>query len=433
LKLAWQQFAIYDKNATQQQKWYHRLKLATIIFAVLGTALALLQATLDLQLQQSKTILANRSVVEDACYHKDSKAILGEHNPKVDEFCAKVLVKKSCKNVENCLPAKPPEELLRRVLVVYDEANPIARYLSKHENETLAEFTEGLITFLQWVIVAIPIIITFLIGILKQFSHGQKWISLRSSAENLKSEIFRYRTKTGIYSDKDRETQMAGKVQELNNHLMQTEVKLSALKNYTGSLPPQYSTAGNDNGFTMLSPERYLNLRLEDQLSYYQRKTAQLDRQLSYLQWGIYGLGGVGTLLAARHFELWIALTTGLVAALTTYLGYQQVEERLQKYNQTSINLTNILNWWNALSASEQVKPENIDQLISDTETALGNEFNEWTKQMQETMMALQEKQAEAEEKAKAAVKASSPKSVVQSPSVVEQVPSLQPVDKTNV
>ncbi|RKZ73075.1 MAG: hypothetical protein DRR19_31345, partial [Candidatus Parabeggiatoa sp. nov. 1] len=476
LKLAWQQFAIYDKNATQQQKWYHRLQLATIIFAVLGTALALLQATLDLQLQQSKTILANRSVVEDACYHEDSKAILGEYNKKVDKFCAKVLVKKWCQGRDDAQPAeapenfctnqgqddvqlaqplkeslslvekfcqkenqcqddyppaKPPEELLRRVLVVYHEANEIARYLSK--NETLANYTDGIITFLQWVIVAIPIIITFLIGILKQFSHGQKWISLRSSAENLKSEIFRYRTKTGIYSDKDRETQMAGKVQELNNHLMQTEVKLSALKNYTGSLPPQYSTAGNDNGFTMLSPERYLNLRLEDQLSYYQRKTAQLDRQLSYLQWTIYGLGGVGTLLAARQFELWIALTTGLVAALTTYLGYQQVEERLQKYNQTSINLTNILNWWNALSASEQVKPENIDQLISDTETALGNEFNEWTKQMQETMMALQEKQAEAEEKAKAAVKASSPKSVVQSPSVVEQVPSLQPVDKTNV
>ncbi len=80
---------------------------------------------------------------------------------------------------------------------------------------------------------------------------------------------------------------------------------------------------------------------------------------------------------------------------MTTCLGYQQVEERLQKYSQASIDLTNILNWWSALSASEQVKQDNIDKLISNTETALGGEFNEWIKQMQETMMAMKEKSVE--------------------------------------
>ena len=104
--------------------------------------------------------------------------------------------------------------------------------------------------------------------------------------------------------------------------------------------------------------------------------------------------------------------TTGIVAALTSYLSYQQVEERLKKYNQASIDLTNILNWWTALSASEQVKPENIDKLVSNTETALGSEFSEWVKKMQETMMVLKEEPAEAEEKAKTAVKVSSPKDV---------------------
>ena len=463
LKLAWQQFASYDKNATQQQKWFHRLQLAIIIFAVLGTSVALLQATLDLQLQQSKTISVNRSIVEDACYYKNLKAILREYNEKVEEFCLKVQLKQSntfsvqsailegvCQHenlkkiiqehhqehnkkfevdafcnkesnetlaepseqekCSNTKPAAPREELLKQVLKIYHEANSTVQYLSKHGNKKTADFIEWLIGGLQWVIVAIPIIVTFLIGILNHLSHGKKWISLRSSAENLKSEIFRYRTKTGVYSDNDRETKMADKVRELNNHLMETEVKFSALKNYTDCLPPPYSTADNDDGFTMLSPERYLNRRLEDQLSYYQRKTTQLERQWFYLQWGIYGLGGVGTLLAARGFELWIALTTGLVAALTAYLSYQQVEERLKKYNQTSIELTNILNWWSALSASEQLKQENIDQLISDTETALGGEFNEWVKKMQDTMMALKEKQAKAEKKA--AIKGASPKNL---------------------
>ncbi len=390
LKLAWQQFAIYDKNATWQQKWFHRLQFYIIFFAVIGTLLALLQATLDLQVQESKTISVNRSIVEDACYHEKSKAIMGEHNKDVNEFCLNIELKQAKTTLE--LPAEPPTELLQRILNVYDESNQIVRFLSKHENIT--NFIEHLIIFLQWVIVAIPIIITLLVGISNHFSNGQKWIWLRSSAENLKSEIFRYRTKTGGYhNDKARETKIAEKVKELNNHLMQTEVKMSALKNYVGNLPPQYSVAENDDGFTMLSPERYIKMRLEDQLSYYQNKTSQLERKWSYLQWGIYGLGGVGTLLAARGFELWIALTTGLVAALTTYLGYQQVEERLTKYNQASVNLTNILNWWTALSSSDQMKQNNIDKLIECTETALGSEFNEWVKQMQETMMALKEQE----------------------------------------
>jgi hypothetical protein len=132
------------------------------------------------------------------------------------------------------------EEMLKQALKIYHESNFFVQYLAEPENQNAAKITGNIITFLQWVIVALPIFITFFIGILNHLSHGKKWISLRSSAENIKSEIFRYRTKTGIYSDNDRETKMADKAQELNNHLMQTEVKLSALKNYTDRLPPPY-------------------------------------------------------------------------------------------------------------------------------------------------------------------------------------------------
>jgi hypothetical protein len=508
LKLAWQQFALYDKNATRQQHWFNRLRFATIIFAVIGTLLALLQASLDLQLQQAKpnvlayTILKQacqdpnlqkelellkmqdenmRKIYVDAClncepcfessfqtilyylnlgtydledypcYISDTNACnqkkisselqkcceeqvqagkltLSEHqkccekqaeakksisclnasnqvniSPEHKECCEKQAQageltsdKNACKqkSIDESNPSQIRPQHLRDAWKIYNEAHLISRFLARHNQEyKLVNLTEYLVAFLQWVIVAIPIIVTILFGLSNRFNHGQKWIWLRSSAEILKSEIFRYRTKAGIYGvDKDRETKLADKVQCFNNHLMQTEVNLSALKPYQGPLPPQYSIADNDDGFTPLSPERYLNLRLEDQLNYYQKKTTELERKWSLLQGWIYGLGGAGTLLAARGFELWIALTTGLVAAITAYLGYQQVEERLQKYNKASIRLTNLLNWWSALSTSEQAKQENIDQLVSDTETALGSEFQEWVQQMQETMMALKEK-----------------------------------------
>ncbi|MFK5971189.1 MAG: DUF4231 domain-containing protein [Candidatus Marithrix sp.] len=507
LKLAWQQFAIYDKNATQQQKWFHRLQFLIILFAVLGTTVALLQATLDLQIQQSKIIFVNRSVVEDSCYYENSRNIIKEFNSdkimkrlclsiqlkeleintmqkyfvdilkkdsnvskkdsnvskkyvcnddslrkvineysdnsntniftsdedkknKCEDFVEKLINKldkstelaKSAELVKK--PSEPRKELLKIVLETYENSNFFIKFLSKHK--TITSYVEMLIIFLQWVIVAIPIIITLLIGIANHFSNGKKWIWLRSSAENLKSEIFRYRTKTGNYhNDKEREIEIAEKVKQLNSHLMQTEVKMSAMKKYDGNLPPQYSVAENDDGFTMLSPERYIKMRLEDQLSYYQDKTTKLEYQWTILQWCIYGLGGIGTLLAARGFELWIAFTTGLVAAFTTYLGYKKVEERLTKYNQAAVNLTNILNWWTALSTSNQMKQNNIDKLISSTETALSSEFNEWVKQMQETMVALKEQEEESKKEEDKKETSSSPSEIAQPAKTTKQDSSI--------
>ena len=480
LKLAWKQFATYDKNATRQQKLFHRLQFAVIFVGVLGTLLALFQASLDLQVQQAQQVKQAHALIavqveshEKAISCKNIKTVTSKNQSKegaeaskeqengvdnrevntngssfgnefsslyrsiktffsnswdwVSSLCqstmeniedqAKELLKNKpeMENIEcqakEVLKNKPKKEILwvkevKNSLQIIEKASCIAKFMASYS--FLDIVTTWIVAFLQWVIVAIPVIVTILIAVLDRFNNGQKWIGLRSNAEKLKSEIFCYRTQSGIYHtahclEVNRETKLAEKVQSINDHLMQTEVNLSALIPYEGPLPPPYSTAVNDDGVMRLSPERYLNVRLEDQLNYYVKKTAQLEAQWSRLQWGIYILGGVGTLLAARGLELWIALTTGLVGAMTVYLGYQQVEDRLKKYNRASINLTNISNWWSALPISEQAKQENIDQLVSETEQALGSEFNEWVQQMQETVTALKEEQKKAAEKAKKA------------------------------
>jgi type II secretory pathway pseudopilin PulG len=470
LKLAWEQFAVYDKNAARQQKSFYRLQFALVVVGVLGTLLALLQASLDLQIQEAQQVTQARDLISvqiqsheaAKCKSTETKTAVKKQtniatssqstttpessteNGKSTEntaentndtftdfwnalsslydsikislsqfwnwlssLCRSTMAETE-KKAKKLLKDEPEPEIrikVRDSLKIIEKASCIAKFVASYS--ILNTFTTWLVAFLQWVIVAIPVVITVLVAVSNRFNAGQKWISLRSTAETLKSEIFCYRTQAGAYSaeqcvDRSREAHLANKIQELNNHLMQTEVNLSALQPYQGPLPPQYSTAENDEGFAVLSPERYLNARLEDQLNYYVKKTGQLEHQLSRLQWAIYILGGVGTLLAARGLELWIAFTTGLVAAIGTYLGYQQVEERLKKYNQAAINLTNIRNWWSALPSSEQAKQDKIDKLILETETALGSEFQEWVQKMQKTMSALKETQAKAAEKAKA-------------------------------
>ena len=253
---------------------------------------------------------------------------------------------------------------------------------------------------LHAVIVIVPITITVLVAAANRFNAGNKWVMLRASAEAIKREIFRYRTRAASSSDQQtaplsREATLAYKIESISRQLMQTDVNLSALRPYVGPIPPKMDGAtGTDDGLSFLTPERYVTLRLGDQFDYYQDKTTKLEWQLRLLQWSIYILGGVGTLLAAMAFELWIALTTALAAACMTYLGYQQIENTLMKYNQAATDLANVQGWWMALSLDERANQQNVDTLVEHTEKILESEHTGWVQEMHDTLVELRAQQA---------------------------------------
>ena len=173
---------------------------------------------------------------------------------------------------------------------------------------------------------------------------------------------------------------------------MQTEANLSALQSYNGLIPPDiYGASAEDDGFSDLSPEGYLKIRLGDQLNYYRKKTVKLDGQLKKMQWLILIFGGIGTLLAAIGLQLWIALTTTLVGAFATYLEYQQIENTLMKYNQAATDLTNIKAWWTALPAEAKSDPkrEKFDKLVGNTEQVLQSELAGWVQRMENALAEL--------------------------------------------
>jgi len=91
---------------------------------------------------------------------------------------------------------------------------------------------------------------------------------------------------------------------------------------------------------------------------------------------------------------LWVALTTALVAAFTTYLQYRQVEGTLIQYNQAATNLVNVQTWWLALSGEEQAKQENVELLVDHTEKILESELTGWVQQMQDALAALRDQQS---------------------------------------
>lgn len=245
-------------------------------------------------------------------------------------------------------------------------------------------------------VVLLPITVSVLLTGTNKFSRGINWIILRGSSEAIKNEIYRFRTRTGKYGEdvigeESIEMVLARKVRSIGERLMKTEVNQSGLQEYKGVLPPKYGAAEGDSGFNSLSPDDYLKFRLDNQLHYYKRKSAELDKKIRRLNWQIFLFGGLGTLLAALEFEVWIAVTTAIVGAITSFIEYNQFDNSLRTFNQAATDLESVRIWWRALPEAQRDTKHMFDRLVESAESVLQTEQSSWAQNLQDALAELLE------------------------------------------
>ncbi len=246
----------------------------------------------------------------------------------------------------------------------------------------------------QGLIVMLAAAVTALVAASSHFKFGAKWIVLRAHAEALKREIYRYRCSKRDPA-KHRpgrltcEHRLARRMKAISRQLMRTEASSSALRSYTGRLPPPGTVAQGDDGFSALTPFQYLHFRLDEQLGYYRRRIDALDRQASRLQWTLIVISAAGTVLGAVGLELWITLSMALVMALTAWVGFQQAENRLMKYHQAATDLDNLKAWWSALPIEAMGERRNFELLVENTELVLQGELTGWVHEMRDVITRL--------------------------------------------
>jgi hypothetical protein len=272
---------------------------------------------------------------------------------------------------------------------------------------------------LYYVVLLLPILTSFVLAIEARLNPGNKWVLLRNSAESIKRAIFKYRTRPVVYSrpatpagagsaqtpapsdqqqeQATREAELARSVEFISQQLVQSDVNTSSLWAYDGPLPPKDAAAEADDGFSFLTPDLYIAMRLDDQLDFFQKRTISKEKELRKYQVLTLAAGAVGTFLAAVGLELWVAVTTALATAFIAFLQYRQTEHTLLQYTQTSTNLENVKAWWTALSAQEQADRKNVDKLVETTERILESEHRGWIQQMQDALAQLWGEQVESE------------------------------------
>jgi hypothetical protein len=164
------------------------------------------------------------------------------------------------------------------------------------------------------------------------------------------------------------------RAQSISDRLANSDVGISSLHPHVGPSVPPVDLLAKDDHVSDLTPEEYVEKRLMKQLRLYHAKTYYRERTFKLLMWTVYVIGGVGTLLAAFEFDIWIAVTTALIQLLQSHMDYTQSESLVVSYTQAAISLDGIRAWWESLSLTKKSMPEQFAKLVEDTEGTIDAE-----------------------------------------------------------
>lgn len=252
------------------------------------------------------------------------------------------------------------------------------------------------VAWMRYPLIGLPVLGAILIALSNRFRPGNRWILCRSSAEAVRREIYRYRVQAcagGVHriGQETPEELFQRRLETIGSRLMQSELNRTALT-MPASFAPPIKVEGDD-GFCPIDAELYMKVRVDNQLTNFRRRVAQLGFRLQLVQTLIVVIGGLGTMLAAFNSEIWIALTTTLATALGTYLHYSQTERSLIRFNQIVEELANLRTWWDQLPPIARRLPRNIHRVVEATERLLESELAGWAQRMEDTLADLRAQQ----------------------------------------
>jgi len=241
---------------------------------------------------------------------------------------------------------------------IYLQASPI-----------IAETFRFLLIF---ILIADFIFLALAIGL----QQNESALSLRAAAEEIRKEIYLYRTIMQWHDDRDH--WLSQRVAKIKRDLADSFGGDLALKPYAGPVPPAYdpNDPGSDPGLTRLLPNDYLRYRLETQLKYYAHKIMQPQQDRLYLYIGLFVTGGLSLLLAALGSGLtaWVAVAIFAAAALMNWFDPNQLETKISSYNQLILGLQTIKDYWQGLTKQEQTGEEFFKVVLA-TERVIWSQY----------------------------------------------------------
>jgi hypothetical protein len=235
--------------------------------------------------------------------------------------------------------------------------------------------------------VATPVLASIFAAFAAKFYSNGSWLIYRAGAEEIKKEIYFYRTI--LPKDKSRRDHLEKRLGEIQRQLFRSLGGEFAFEGYKGPLPSNY-TAGDeysDPGFHDLTGDEYVKYRLKHQLDWHNGRIIRRKRERRWMTIYILTIGGLGAILATLGgpLALWVAFTASVTAGLIGWQELRKVDETIKNYSKVVMELTIIYDHWQNLEPEERTAEE-FGKMVRSCEHVLWAQNVEFVKSMQETL-----------------------------------------------
>lgn len=253
---------------------------------------------------------------------------------------------------------------------------------------------------LQVPLVIVPIISVGLLNYAAEYARSTVWIEYRVAAEEIRSQIYLYRTSTGRYANAaNRREELLKAVDETNKRISNSDfvpfmrsrprdVLKQEIWEHCQQSP---GTSDDETGLGMLQVEDYLKRRVRVQIQWYERSIERDYVQKRRATVGALVMAGTGSALVALNpgFAPLVALTTAGGIALTMWSNIRTIGATYSIFQRTASDLDTRINRWDSLSEIEKQTPEICGCCVQDIEDIFGQEREAWrtaVKQMQQSV-----------------------------------------------
>lgn len=264
----------------------------------------------------------------------------------------------------------------------------------------LAVFELGL----KFLFISTPIVASVIAAFATRFYSNGSWLIMRAGAEEIKKEIFLYRT---VGDKSDRDEVLENKLANIQRQMYQSLNGEFSFEEYKGEIPPYYNPKEPDEkkrgdpGFHDLTGEEYFRYRLEDQFNWHNKKINMYQRQRRMMVIYILAMGGLGAIIAAwgEGLSILVALTAAMTTALIGWQELNNYDAIVGNYSKVVMELTILYDHWKNLQPEKRQGIEFV-KTVEKCEGVLWAQHREYIRMQQEV---LQETEKEIKEKAKLA------------------------------
>ena len=278
---------------------------------------------------------------------------------------------------------------------------------------------------------------TVLTSLITFMNPGSRWHHLRSSALELESEIWSFRTRTGKYREgrgvvhRNAEEQFFNSLKEIDNGVLQSgdlrrtiffandHTKWSEHGQYK-ALPPARCgerwlrrissvcwwlcccrincfTAANsasgadnteqllplplkiDNHHSPLKPGEYLHYRVHKVIEFYKGRIPHYAKNRATTQ-AIMVVGSLcGAILAYTNHAEWVGVVSAVSAAVVAWTEFSGTDTKMDRYSNAVSNLQLIQLWWERLPEVERLATKSTNFLIGSAEGVIRQERQGWS------------------------------------------------------